>query len=162
MNKRYYGKTRLETIVVMLILLMFGISTYTLVLATTTSYEKSQNEHIAKDNLRLASSYIDSKIKHFEKNNIKIEKTPLVNSNAIILEENIEGDIYQTIIYFKDKSLKEIFIKKGTQLDDSLSFEIARLEDIQINKIKDRILELTFHTKANGNDYNTQTILNLE
>ena len=39
-------------------------------------------------------------------------------------------------LYFKDKALKEIFIKKGTQLDDSLGFEIANLEDIKINDIK--------------------------
>ncbi|MBF1051656.1 MAG: DUF4860 domain-containing protein, partial [Peptostreptococcaceae bacterium] len=58
MNKKHYGKTKLETMLVMLMLIIFSICAYTLVVATASSYEKNQNEMITKDSLRLATSYI--------------------------------------------------------------------------------------------------------
>ena len=58
-NKRHYGKARIETILVMLMLVVFSISTYTLVVSTASSYGKNYSDMDAKDNIRLALSYID-------------------------------------------------------------------------------------------------------
>ena len=71
-NKRHYGKARIETILVMLMLVVFSISTYTLVVSTASSYSKNYSDMDAKDNLRLALSYIDLKIKQSDKKGVYV------------------------------------------------------------------------------------------
>ncbi|EHL16378.1 MAG: DUF4860 domain-containing protein [Peptoanaerobacter stomatis] len=162
MNKKSNGKTRLETMLVMLLLIVFGISTYTLVVVTATSYEKTQAETTAKDNLRLASSYIESKLRSANKDNVKIVDSIFDSqSKAIILEEKLEGDTYQTAIYYKDNALREIYIKKGTQLEDTSGFEIAKIDKFDIEKLQNNTLNISFATSANEQDYDMQTIVNL-
>lgn len=160
MRNNYQGKTNFEVMLVMLLLIMFVICTYTLVLATTTSYEKTQEENLAKDNLELASSYVDSKTKQFKGKNIKILNNVFGVDNAISLEEDINNQTYQTIIYFKEDVLREAFVQKGTVLKDNFGFEIASLKDMKIENIDEDLYQISFYTKANKHEYKMQTILN--
>ena len=96
-NKKHYGKARIETVLVMLMLVIFSISTFTLVVSTASSYGKNHEDTAAKDNLRLAVSYIDSKIKQSNRNIYILEKA-IDNKNAVVIENNIKGEIYQNII----------------------------------------------------------------
>ena len=114
-NKKRYGKARIETVLVMLMLVIFSISTFTLVVSTASSYGKNHEDTAAKDNLRLAVSYIDSKIKQSNRNIYILEKA-IDNKNAVVIENNIKGEIYQNIIYFKEGFLKELLIKKFKML----------------------------------------------
>lgn len=161
MNKKYYGKTRLETMLVMLLLIVFGISTYTLVVVTATSYEKTQNESNAKDNLRLASSYIESKLRQASKDNVKIVNDMFDSSKAILIEEEYDGTTYETAIYHKGGVLREVYIKKDTQLDDTSGFEIAKIDEFSVEYIKENTLEVSFEKQADKENYKMQTIVKL-
>lgn len=162
-NKKHFGKTKIETMLVMLILVVFCISTYVLVVATTGYYNKSQQETLAKNNLRLASSYIDSKINQTDYTSIKVEKNILDIPKAIVLEEKYDERTFQTIIYKKNNKLRELFIEKGTILENTDGSEIATINDMQISDIKDNLLKVNFSTKDISNKiYNSSSIIKLK
>ena len=161
MNKKHLGKTRLETMLVMLLLIIFGIATYTLVLVTATSYEKTQSESKAKDNLRLASSYLESKLKQADKSKVKIAKDIFGVKEAIIIEEEYEGTTYQTAIYHKDGTIRELYIKKDTKLEDTSGFEIANIDKFDVEYLKKGIIQMNFENEANKQNYKMQTIVKL-
>ena len=159
-NKKHYGKARIETVLVMLMLVIFSISTFTLVVSTASSYGKNHEDTAAKDNLRLAVSYIDSKIKQSNRNIYILEKA-IDNKNAVVIENNIKGEIYQNIIYFKEGFLKELLIKKGTNLDEVEGFNIAKIKDMEVTKTARGLINVTITTdNGHGKIYKSNTVIN--
>ena len=159
-NKKHYGKARIETVLVMLMLVIFSISTFTLVVSTASSYGKNHEDTAAKDNLRLAVSYIDSKIKQSNRNIYILEKA-IDNKNAVVIENNIKGEIYQNIIYFKEGFLKELLIKKGTKLDEVEGFNIAKIKDMEVTKTARGLINVTITThNGYGKIYKSNTVIN--
>lgn len=160
-NKKHYGKARIETVLVMLMLVLFSISTYTLVVSTASSYEKNHSDMDAKDNLRLALSYIDLKIKQSDKKGIYVLEKAIEDKDVIVVENKIKGEIYQNIIYFKDGFLKEMLIKKGTDLDHVEGFEIAKIKDMTFSKTgKDLINVFITTDNDHGKKYTSNIIIN--
>ena len=133
MNKKHYGKTKLETMLVMLMLIIFSICAYTLVVAT-------------KDSLRLATSYIDSKIKQSDSKKIEIVDIDISDKKAISIQDDVEGVTYQNIIYYKDGYLKELYVEKGTNLSEVEGFDIANIKDISIENKANGLVEISITT----------------
>lgn len=160
-NKRHYGKARIETILVMLMLVVFSISTYTLVVSTASSYGKNYSDMDAKDNLRLALSYVDLKIKQSDKKGVYVLEKAIEDKDVIVVEDDIKGEIYQNIIYFKDGFLKEMLIKKGTNLNEVEGFEIAKIMDMRVKKTGNGLINLSITTdNENGKKYTSNLIIN--
>lgn len=161
MNKKYLGKTRLETMLVMLLLIIFGVATYTLVLVTATSYEKTQSESMAKDNLRLASSYLESKLRQADKDKVSVVKDMFEGKEAIVIEEEYEAMTYQTVIYHQDGTIRELYIKKDTKLEDTSGVEIAKIDKFDVEYLKKGTIQMNFEKSANQENYKMQTIVKL-
>ena len=160
-NKKHYGKARIESILVMLVLVVFSISTYTLVVSTASSYDKNHKDMLAKDNLRLALSYIDLKVKQSGKKGVYLIEKAIDNKDVIVVEDEIKGEIYQNVIYFKDGFLKEMLIKKGTDLDEVEGFEIAKIEDMTFSKTGSDLINDSITTdNEHGKKYTSHTIIN--
>ena len=163
MNKKHYGKTKLETMLVMLMLIIFSICAYTLVVATASSYEKNQNEMIAKDSLRLATSYIDSKIKQSDSKKIEIVDIDISDKKAISIQDDVEGVTYQNIIYYKDGYLKELYVEKGTNLSEVEGFDIANIKDISIENKANGLVEISITTAdKDSKEYKSKTLIKLK
>lgn len=163
MNKKHYGKTRLETMLVMLMLIIFSISAYTLVVATASSYEKNQNEMITRDSLRLATSYVDSKLKQSDNKKIDVIDINISEKKAISIQEDVDGVTYQNIIYFKDGYLKELYVEKGTDLAEVEGFDIASISDMSIIKNENGMLEISITTKdKDSKEYKSKTFVKLD
>lgn len=163
MNKKHSGKTRLEIMLVMLMLILFSISAYTLVVATASSYEKNQTQMLTKDSLRLATSYIDSKIRQSDSKNIKIIDIPISDKKAISIEETIDGNVYQNIIYLKDDFLKELYVQKGTNLQDVEGFDIAQISDMNLEILKNNVISISVTTKDNkGKEYKSKSLVKID
>ena len=160
-NKRHYGKARIETILVMLMLVVFSISTYTLVVSTASSYGKNYSDMDAKDNLRLALSYIDLKIKQSDKKGVYVLEKAIEDRDVIVVEDEIKREIYQNIIYFKEGFLKEMLIKKGTNLSEVEGFEIAKIRDMTVKKTGKGLINLSITTEnEHGKKYTSNLIIN--
>ena len=160
-NKKHYGKARIESILVMLVLVVFSISTYTLVVSTASSYDKNHKDMLAKDNLRLALSYIDLKVKQSAKKGVYLIEKAIDNKDVIVVEDEIKGEIYQNVIYFKDGFLKEMLIKKGTDLSEVEGFEIAKIKDMTFSKTGSDLINVSITTdNEHGKKYTSNTIIN--
>jgi len=143
-------------------LVIFSISTFTLVVSTASSYGKNHEDTAAKDNLRLAVSYIDSKIKQSNRNIYILEKA-IDNKNAVVIENNIKGEIYQNIIYYKDGYLKELYVEKGTNLSEVEGFDIANIKDISIENKANGLVEISITTAdKDSKEYKSKTLIKLK
>lgn len=161
MNKKHNGKTRLETMLVMLVLIMFSVSAYTMVVATSSSYAKNQDDTVAKDNLRLATSYIDSKIKQSESKDISLTDISISDKRAISIKEKDNGASYLTLIYLKDGFLKELLVQDGTNLEEVEGNDIASIKDMDA-VLNGKCLKLSVKTQCGtSKEYSSQAFINI-
>lgn len=55
---------------------------------------------------------------------------------SLVLEQEVEGEVYQTWIYHYDGSLKEMFVKKGSVLDPEFGISIMSVESFAVTEHK--------------------------
>lgn len=128
------GYTLIELILVVALLALFGIATLTLVLSSSTAYKGIMERKETDSGLRVALSYLDTKIKQNDaKDVIRLESNPSGNGRAVVIEEEMEGSLYETWIYLSAGKLREVLVGKGDPVKDELGFEIADIEGFDVN-----------------------------
>ena len=118
---------------IMLLLFLFGASTYSLVAAgfgSFTRMNKSQDECL---NTRVAMNYLSMHIRRADtKGAVRIEDSPL--GTCLVLGEDIEGERYETRIYFHNGHLQESFVSAETPYDEGFGAEIIQLDSFDIKR----------------------------
>lgn len=160
--KKYPGSGMIELILVMILLVLFGLSTFMLVISGNEAYSATVKEKNTLSDLRVATSYIDNKIKqHDEKAGIDLVKNPLNGGVALVLSENQGEDIYETWIYENQGSLREAFFKKGGVLSDDMSFEICKLDGF-VAKKNGQLLEIEVGKMKKDKMITSQMLIRLQ
>ena len=117
----------------MILLLLFGGSTYFLVAAGYESFKrmnKSQDECL---NARVAMNYLSMHIRRADaKGAVRIDDSP--TGTRLVLGEDIEGERYETRIYFYNGYLRESFVSAETPFDEEYGFEIIQLDSFNIRR----------------------------
>lgn len=161
MGKRK-GSGMIELILAMILLILFGLSTFMLVAGGSRIYEATLSE---RDNLadrRVVMSYIDNKIRqNDEKGGFSLQKNPFAEGRAIVLEEKNGEDLFQTWIYAKDGRLKEAYFKKGSEISDDMSFEIAKIDRFDL-KEEDGILRIEVGRLKDGRMKASKMLIRLQ
>lgn len=133
--KKRTGAGMIELILVMMLLILFGLSTFTLVVSGSNAYSATLSE---KENLadrRVALSYIENKIRQNDRSKaIEVRKNKLNGGVAIVIKERQGEDIFETWIYENEGVLREAYFKKGTELSDDMSFEIAPIDRFDVRR----------------------------
>lgn len=133
--KKRTGAGMIELILVMMLLILFGLSTFTLVVSGSNAYSATLSE---KENLadrRVALSYIENKIRQNDRSKaIEVRKNKLNGGVAIVIKERQGEDIFETWIYENEGVLREAYFKKGTELSDDMSFEIAPIDHFDVRR----------------------------
>ncbi len=126
------GHTLVELALVIALLTLFGAATLSLVVAGSSAYEGIMEKKNADSELRIALSYIDTKIKQYDSAGVlRLESNPAGDGPALVIEEVLGGADYETWIYFSEGRLREVLVDKGGEPTDDLSYEIAVLEGFQ-------------------------------
>ena len=143
MKKNNRGVSKVEVILVMILILLMGLAVFTLVVSSSDTYKNVIDEKENLSNLRIAASYIDNKIKQSdEQSSIYIKNNPINGEASIVIVQRVDNENYETWIYLSDKMLKEAYIKQNQDFTDDMSFDIASIEEF-VPSINDDIMEIT-------------------
>ena len=143
MKKNNKGVSKIEVILVMILILLMGLAVFTLVVSSSDTYKNVIDEKENLSNLRIAASYIDNKIKQSdEQSSIYIKNNPINGEASIVIVQRVDNENYETWIYLSDRMLKEAYIKQEQEFTDDMSFDIASIEEF-VPSINDDIMEIT-------------------
>ena len=153
MKKNNKGVSKVEVILVMILILLMGLAVFTLVVSSSDTYKNVIDEKENLSNLRIAASYIDNKIKQSdEQSSIYIKNNPLNGEASIVIVQRVDNENYETWIYLSDKMLKEAYIKQNQEFTDDMSFDIASIEEF-VPSINDDIMEITISGNKDSNTF---------
>ena len=143
MKKNNKGVSKVEVILVMILILLMGLAVFTIVVSSSDTYKNVIDEKENLSNLRIAASYIDNKIKQSdEQSSIYIKNNPINGEASIVIVQRVDNENYETWIYLSDRMLKEAYIKQEQEFTDDMSFDIASIEEF-VPSINDDIMEIT-------------------
>ncbi len=127
------GYSLIEMTIAMLLLVIFGLAVFMLAASSTTTYEKLVDDKNTSEELRVASSYLVTKLRqNDQKEAISLESNLLFDSEALTIREVIGDETYITWIYISDGVLREVTVLEGVEPSDDLSFEIAKVDEMAI------------------------------
>ena len=113
MNK---GKGLVHTVCILAVICMFGISAMMLGSVGASVYKNIAERNLDSFELRTSLSYVKTKINQFdEKGKISIEERD--GLKMLILSEEVDGEIFDTVVYFNKGKLYEITGAKGMKMD---------------------------------------------
>ena len=99
MKKNNKGVSKVEVILVMILILLMGLAVFTLVVSSSDTYKNVIDEKENLSNLRIAASYIDNKIKQSdEQSSIYIKNNPINGEASIVIVQRVDNEKYETWI----------------------------------------------------------------
>ena len=109
-----------------IIIAFFAIAALVLLSAGTKEYESivlAANENFE---LRTSLSYVATKIRQYDTSgSVSVEN--INGTDVLVLREELEGDVYDTMIYYMDGSVCELMQAEGYG-DPDLAFGFASME----------------------------------
>lgn len=132
------GRAMAETLATILLLILLGISCFSLALSTVNAYRKIYKTKEKTSELRVASSFIMTKIRQNDSTGcLDVKQDYISGKNALVIYENIEGNEYATWIFHHEGQLWEALVLKDEAISIELSQPIARIDNFEINYNKD-------------------------
>jgi type II secretory pathway pseudopilin PulG len=136
MDKRKKGYSLIELMFVMMLLVLFGLTTFTLVISGSNTYKRLTESKNENAELRIAISYIKMEIRQNDtSNSMSIQKNFAGTGEALVIGKSVGKESYEKWIYCNNGKLKEAYVKKGNLPKDELSIEIAEISGFDVNFI---------------------------
>ena len=152
------GYSLVELLLVMMLLLLFGITTFSLIYSGSETYQRISDNKNAESDARIALSYINVKIRqHDYTDGIEVKPFPGTSRNALVMYDHYEDADLETWIFWSNGRLYECLISEGEEPDENLSFSIVDIEDFKID-LDEQSNMLTGEITYN---YNSQTLVRL-
>ena len=137
------GYSLIEMMIVMMLLVLFGLGIFMLAATASTTYQKLVEDKETDGELRVASSYLMTKIRQNDRMGaIRIEKSAINSEDALVIEETLGNEVYETWIYVSDGVLREATVLKETTPSDDVSFEVAKVDDVRFG-LQDQSILIT-------------------
>ena len=106
-----------------LVLLAAGMQVYkNVVLASNENFE-----------LRTSLSYVATRVRQFDASG-SVDVAQYDGMDVLVLSEEFDGDIYNTLIYYKNGYLCELAQAAGYEPDFEFGFETVEIDDFSISK----------------------------
>ena len=119
----------MEVILVMILLILFSISTLTLVATGSDSYVNIINNNDDNSNLRIAQSYITTKVRqNLVKDSVYISRFPEIEGNCLVIKDDYSDVKYETVIFFKDGEIRESIVVDGGIFNPEASFGVIEID----------------------------------
>ena len=144
-----------------IVFFVFAISAVTVLLLASNSYAGTAESSAISHNARTTLSYVTEKI-HQSDEVGAVYVQELDDMDVLVLDQEIDEQLYHTFIYPYDGSLHELFVSDSTLASaDALSSSgmlssgntITQVNDFQVDVFKENLL--LFHiTDSDGNTSN--------
>lgn len=138
------GSTTIEWLLVVLLLLVFSLSIFVLASSASNRYEALENTKKNDSEIRIATSYLTTKIRQSDAiGSLFIIKRTETQGPALMIEEVLLGETYETWIYVSNGRLLEATIPSNSKLDEDVSFEVAKLESVELEWVDDKGIQIS-------------------
>ena len=141
---------------VLFVLALFGVFTLSalvLVILGANIYKQTVSHMTENYDSRMACSYFAEKIRQNDLAQ-SVELGELYDTEALVFSQEINGDTYATYLYYHNGYLKELFMKKGSNIGDnplSAGNSIMKLDSLDMEMLSDNLLKIYF-TLAPGQE----------
>ena len=138
-------KGLVHTVCVLSVICMFGISAMMLGSVGASVYKNIAERNLDSFELRTSLSYVKTKINQYDEvGKIAIEERDGIK--MLILSEEVEGEIYDTSVYFNKGKLYEITGERGMKFKPDDGFAILSVDSFEITE-KDGLVKLVTTNK---------------
>ena len=128
------GRTFIETLSVLLILILLGVGCFSLSMSTFGAYQWLNDSKEKNTELRVANSFVMNKIRQNDiKGSLDVKSHPITGNNALVIYENINGEEYETWIFHNSGYLMEALVLKNEEPSIDVSQTIAKVDSFQID-----------------------------
>lgn len=122
------GKTQVEVLAVFVLLLLLGVSAFTLAMAGADSFKAMSSYRDSSAATRIAVSYTAMKVHQYDAQGVlTLEPHPVTGETALVIRETVSDQIYETWIYYSDGYLREALVTAGQTPTDEYGFEVTAL-----------------------------------
>jgi len=127
------GYSLVELVLVMMLLLLFGVTIFTLIFSGSDTYQRINENQSTESDVRIALSYLNLKIRQNDvADKIEIKNFPGTERPALVLYDPREGSDLVTWIFWEDGKLLECLVSEGEPPSADLSFTIIDVDDFTI------------------------------
>jgi hypothetical protein len=138
------GSSTIEWMLVMLLLLVFSITIFVLASTASNRYEILERQKKSDSEMRIATSYISTKIRQSDaKDTLHIVERNHGEGTALMIEEVLLGEAYETWIYVSNGKMREATIPANSKLTEEVSFEVAELDYIELQWMDSKGMNIT-------------------
>jgi len=134
-------KSSLTGVLVLLVFAVFMVSVLFVLLSGADTVQKLTNRDQRTYNHRTAVQYVAMRVHQADEAGAVSVKSGEVP--ALVLTETIEGQTYETRIYYCDGYLREMFCMAGANLSPEFGEEILPMNDFKIS-MEDSLLRAEF------------------
>lgn len=145
LRKENDGKSGIEWLLVMLLLVLFASGIFMLSASTSDAYKRIQNSGDNDSKLRTAMSYISTKVKQNDRfEALQVIQRKDMEAPSLLIREVLLGETYETWIYFSEGELREATITENGKLTNDMSFIITELSGFNVERIEPNVLRFSF------------------
>ncbi len=133
------GRSTTEMILVMLLLILFSVSSMSLVASSSNAYIDTirKNDNLAS--LRVAQSYLYTKVRQgLESGAVRITSHIDIPGGCLVIGNDDSLEKYDTYIFVKDGQLRESLVLPDLQFDPEESFQVVRLDELKLEIIPEK------------------------
>ena len=141
-----------HTVCVRAVICMFGISAMMLGSVGASVYKNIAERNLNSFELRTSLSYVKTKINQYD----EVGKIAIKEENGLkmlVLSEEVEGEIFDTSVYFYKGKLYEITGARGMKFKPEDGFSILSVDSFEISE-KDGLVKLV----TTDDDGSTETL----
>ncbi|SMP62882.1 DUF4860 domain-containing protein [Anoxynatronum buryatiense] len=127
------GHSLTELLLVMALLLFFGTASFTLMAAGNRASQQVIDRQQAQSQLRTAAAYLNTRLRQQDSQNaVTLRPHPETGQTALVLTEVYYGELWETWVYHRDGTLREVQVIPGDPVRDDFSFKIALLDTFEV------------------------------
>ena len=133
---------RIDTVFVLLIFSVFAVSVLIVLMLSASIYQNIAEMSVEGADERLALSYVWTKTKNSNDAGI-VQIADFDGDSALVIDEKIGDRHFQTIIYYEDGWLMELFSEKDFGLDRSDGSRVMRVAELHFEAIEYGLIKVT-------------------
>ena len=143
MLRLYSSSGKFDTVFIVLLFVLFGLTASLLVLIGASQYRMSADAMNHNYEVRTASSYLTEKMHQYD-----TSSGISVKDHSLVFSETIEDKTYFTYIYYYDGTLCELFIAEDADFTPEAGQKILSLGGFDAEQLENGLFLVNFTDSA--------------
>lgn len=131
----------IDSVFVLLLFTVFALSVFAVLVFGTRSYISVNNSANDGYDLRTCLSYIETKVRQSDADGA-ISVGEMGGSSALLIDRDIDGEIYETALYACDGKMRELFSEKSLGLGADNGTELLSIKSLDFSLEDDGLLRV--------------------